>query len=190
MSQPRQLARLGMAAQNRDRYPQILGTAYFVGCHVVGKRETVGLMTDPPTLGRPQEMPAIRNSDELCLRWRALMGPLGFGSPRLWIAFLGRDNIMSAQLTQIEDIPGRADAKVCGSLLEMCRHIVGRDGAGGSVAMLLARPGRNPMDDADRSWARCLTSAADQLKICMWPVHFANDAELRVFAPDDLVTKD
>jgi hypothetical protein len=22
----------------------------------------------------------------------------------------------------------------------------------------------------------------------MWPVHFANDVELRVFAPDDLVT--
>jgi hypothetical protein len=72
----------------------------------------------------------------------------------------------------------------------MCRHIVGRDGAGGSVAMLLTRPGCNPMEDADRSWARCLTSAADQLKIWMWPVHFANDVELRVFAPDDLGTKD
>jgi hypothetical protein len=24
----------------------------------------------------------------------------------------------------------------------------------------------------------------------MWPVHFANDVELRVFAPDDLVTGD
>jgi hypothetical protein len=104
-------------------------------------------MTDTPTLGRPHEMPAIRNSDELCQRWRALMGPLGFGRPRLWIAFLGRDNMMSPQLTQIEDIPGRADAQMCGSLLEMCRHIVGRNGIGGSVAMLLTRPGRNPLDD-------------------------------------------
>jgi len=24
----------------------------------------------------------------------------------------------------------------------------------------------------------------------MWPVHFANDVELRVFAPDDLVSGD
>jgi hypothetical protein len=145
-------------------------------------------MTDTPTLGRPHEMPAIRNSDELCQRWRALMGPLGFGRPRLWIAFLGRDNMMSPQLTQIEDIPGRGNAQMCGSLLEMCRYIVGRNGVGGSVAMLLTRPGRNPMDDADRSWARCLTSAAEQLRVLMWPVHFANDVELRVFAPDDLVT--
>jgi hypothetical protein len=26
--------------------------------------------------------------------------------------------------------------------------------------------------------------------VAMWPVHFANDAELRVFAPDDLVLED
>jgi hypothetical protein len=117
------------------------------------------------------------------------MGPLGFGRPRLWIAFLEPDNMMSAPLTQIEDIPRRADSKMCGSLLEMCRHVVGRNGAGGSVAMLLTRPGRNPMDEADRSWTRCLTSAADRLSVSMWPVHFANDLELRVFAPDDLVTQ-
>ena len=95
-------------------------------------------------------MPPIRNAGDLCLRWRALMGPLGFGLPRPWIAFLSPDDTMSAQLTQIEEIPPRADAKICRPLLEMCRHIVGRSRSGGSVAFLLTRPGRNPMDDADR----------------------------------------
>jgi len=147
-------------------------------------------MTDIPTLGRPHEMPAIRNSHELWLRWRAVMGPLGFGRPKLWLAFLEPDDKMSAQLTQIEDIPRWADSTTCASLLELCRHIVGRNGAGGSVAMLLTRPGRNPMDDADRSWARSLTSAAEQHGVSMWPVHFANDVELRVFAPDDLQSSD
>ena len=74
----------------------------------------------------------------------------------------------------------RSDPWVCG-------HIIGRDGLGGSVAFLLTRPGRNPIDDADRSWASGLTSAAQQHNASMWPVHFANDAELRVFAPDDLL---
>ncbi len=115
------------------------------------------------------------------------MGPLGFSRPRLWIAFLEPDNMMSAQLTQIEDIPRRADSKMCSSLLEMCYHVVGRNGVGGSAAMLLTRPGRNPMDDADRSWARCLAAAADHHSVSIWPVHFANDVELRVFAPDDLI---
>jgi hypothetical protein len=147
-------------------------------------------MTDIPTLGRPHEMPAIRNSDDLCLRWRALMGPLGFGRPRLWLGFLEPEGKMSAQLTQIEDIPLWADPTMCGSLLELCGHIVGRNAAGGSVAMLLTRPGRHPMDDADRSWASSLTSAAKQHGVSMWPVHFANDVELRVFAPDDLQSTD
>jgi hypothetical protein len=132
-------------------------------------------------------MPPIRNAEDLCLHWRALMGPLGFGQPRLWIAFIQTDDMMSPQLTQIEEIPRWADAKICRPLLELCQHIVGCNGAGGSIAFLLTRPGRNPIDDAARSWARGLTAAAEQFGVSMWPVHFANDVELRVFAPDDLL---
>ena len=57
-------------------------------------------------------MPALAGSD----------GATRFRPSRLWIAFLEPDNMMSAQLTQIEDIPRRADSNMCGSLLEMCRH--------------------------------------------------------------------
>jgi hypothetical protein len=69
------------------------------------------------------------------------MGPLGFGRPRLWLGFLEPEGKMSAQLTQIEDIPLWADPTMCGSLLELCGHIVGRNAAGGSVAMLLTLGG-------------------------------------------------
>jgi len=69
-------------------------------------------MRDIPTLGRPHEMPPIRNSDDLWQRWRALTGPLGFGQPRLWLAFLEPDDKMSAQLTQIEDIPRWAETQI------------------------------------------------------------------------------
>jgi len=144
-------------------------------------------MTDIPTLRPPHKMPPIRNSEDRCLHWRALMGTLGFGQPRLWIGLIRPDDMMSPQLIQIEEIPRSADAKMCEPLLEMCQYIVGPDGSGGSVAFLLTRPGRNPMNDADRSWARGLTAAAHELGVSMWPVHFANDVELRVFAPDDLV---
>ena len=79
--------------------------------------------------------------------------------------------MMSAQLTQIEDIPqlGRSSDHVSCRCWRCVGHIVGRDGAGGSVAFLLTRPGRNPMDDADRSWACGLTSAARQ----PWRCHVA-----------------
>lgn len=178
------------ARPHRAGYPQILGIAQHVECAGGHGRDTVALMTDIPTLRRLHEMPPIRNAEDLYLHWRALMGPLGFGQPRLWIAFIQPDDMMAAQLTQIEDIPRRVDSTLCGPLLEMCQHIVGRNGAGGSVAFLLTRPGRNPMDDADRSWGRGLTAAADYLGVSIWPVHFANDVELRVFAPDDLVLRE
>jgi hypothetical protein len=145
-------------------------------------------MTDIPALRPLQEMPPIRNGADLCLRWRALMGPLGFSQPRLWLTLIQRDDMMSRQLIQIDEIPRWADAEICQPLMEMCQHIFGRNGAAGSVAFLLTRPGRHPMDEADRSWARGLVSAARHLGISIWPVHFANDVELRVFAPDDLVT--
>jgi hypothetical protein len=146
-------------------------------------------MTNIPTRRPPHEMPPIHNSADLCLRWRALMGPLGSDQPRLWIAFLTPDAMMNPRLVQIDEIPRRTKPESCRPLLELCQHIVGRNGAGGSVAFLLTRPGRNPMDDADRSWGRGLTSAAQHLSVSMWPVHFANDVELRIFAPDDLVAR-
>ena len=93
-------------------------------------------------------------------------------------------------MIQIEEIPRSANIKTCQPLLEMCERIVGRSDVGSSVAFLLTRPGSHPMNNADRSWARGLTGAAQQLGVSMWPVHFANDVELRVFAPDDLVGMD
>jgi hypothetical protein len=146
-------------------------------------------VTNIPTLPPPHEMPPIRNPKDLCQRWQALMSPFGFVQPRLWIAFLAPDAKMSPRLVRIDEIPRWTNPESCRPLLELCQHIVGRNGAGGSVAFLLTRPGRNPMDDADRSWGRGLTSAAKHLGISIWPIHFANDIELRVFAPDDLVAR-
>ena len=61
------------------------------------------------------------------------------------------------------------------------------DAKGATIsAAAYTRPGRRPMCDDDRSWARSLTRAARRAEIPLWPVHFANDEELLVFAPDDL----
>lgn len=128
-------------------------------------------MIDIPTLRPAHEMPPIRNQEDLCLHWRALMGPLGFCQSRLWIGLIQPDDRMRAEVIQIEEIPRSANTKTCQPLLEMCERIVGRRGAGGSVAFLLTRPGSNPMNIADRSWAHGLTMAARQLGVSMWPVH-------------------
>ncbi len=112
------------------------------------------------------------------------MGPLGFSHHRLWLLLLDPDGCVVPHVVQIDEIPHRTDPADCLPLLEMARHVVPD---GGSLAILLSRAGSNAMTTDDRSWARGLTEAGVRQGIRMWPVHFANDVELRVFAPDDLI---
>lgn len=133
-----------------------------------------------------EQLPPVRTDLDVYHLWRLLMGPLGFGARRLWVTFTDADGRCSPVLQQIEDVPPRADAESCQGLMTVLDHV--RDFyAGGAVALLYTRPGRRPMDADDRSWASSLARAARQAEIPLWPVHLANDEELLVFAPDDLV---
>jgi hypothetical protein len=88
-------------------------------------------------------------------------------------------------IQQVEDVPPRSSPAECDGLLTMLDHARPYN-CGGAVALLYSRPDRRPMTDDDRSWARSLGRAARQAEIPLWPMHFANDEELLVFAPDDL----
>ena len=135
---------------------------------------------------QPADLAPVANPADLHHLWTTLMGPLGFSRRRLWLAFIGPDGTPTPHLTQIDEIPPRADPDLCAPLLDVCAHIVAEDVSGGSVAILYTRPGRHPMSGEDRSWAIGLTEAARAQGVRMWPVHFANDEVLQVFAPDDL----
>ena len=43
----------------------------------------------------------IHSADDMCQRWRALMGPLGFGERLLWFGFVGPDRCMTKVLSQV-----------------------------------------------------------------------------------------
>jgi hypothetical protein len=138
-----------------------------------------------PELVPVEQMPPVRSDLDIYHVWRLLMGPLGFGARRLWVTFTDASGRVSPAIQQIEDIPARAGVSDCDGLMTVLQHLQPFF-AGGAVALLYSRPGRRPMGDDDRSWARSLTRAARQADIPLWPVHFANDEELLVFAPDDL----
>lgn len=128
----------------------------------------------------------VHTAEDLYQCWRVLMGPLGFSRRSLWLGFIDEDGRMNPALTQIEDVPEGTTVEMCFPLVEMCRHALG-DSEGRTVAILLTRPGRHPMNSDDRSWARSLLMAAAELGVAMHPVHFANDNTLLVFAADDLL---
>jgi hypothetical protein len=116
----------------------------------------------------------VHSAADLRHRWRALMGPLGFGQRLLWIAFLGDDRRLMKTMTQmpidalpeprlIRDLVSRLRVVVDGMLWEI------------EIALLLTGPGRGGVSPADRQWAKSLTDAAAEFEVPLLPIFRAND---------------
>ena len=135
----------------------------------------------------PEDLPAVRTQSDLDALWRTLMGPLGFGYPRLYVVFIPPDGRCIPHVTEVGDLPDLPDALMLANLLGICASLLDRTLPTGSrVAFLRARPGRRGISPADRAWGAALLAAADHAFVPVWPVHLANDHELRVLTPDDL----
>jgi len=141
---------------------------------------------DIPPLGRPEDMPPIRSQADLWRHWRALMGPLGFSERLLWFLSMDAGGRVTPVLQQITDLPRVPDRRLVDSLMQIFARIC-EDLDGGSVAVLLSRPGPAGITPAERTWAGELTDAAAAARVALWPVHLANDQELVTVTPDDLV---
>jgi hypothetical protein len=114
------------------------------------------------------------------------MGPLGFGRRLLWLQLFDSGGRCTPLLPTIEDLPPFPDEECFDQVLTFVQRLLDAEVPGGSVAFLLSRPGRAGLSAGDRRWAAGLTRAARRLGVRSWPVHLANDQELRVFTDDDL----
>lgn len=138
-------------------------------------------------------MPPIHTQDELYDRWRLLVGDLApagremWARPQLWVAFFDVHGTQLPQVVTVDDLPPQPTPEDCGGTLGLAKQVVESLG-GGSVALLLARPGRHVLTQTDRLWAKLLVLAARQVEVPMHPVHLATDDDVSVFAPDDLAT--
>lgn len=120
----------------------------------------------------------IHDQASLERAWRRLMSPLGFRTPQLWLLFL--QGFRPRQLLQTSNVPldpVGVDLDRIGVLLD--RILI----RGESCAFLYARPGPAGLTAGDLAWARALA----RVSTGGWPVHLANDDEVRVAAPDDLL---
>jgi hypothetical protein len=119
----------------------------------------------------------IHSAADMRQRWRAVMGPLGFSERLLWIGFVGPDRRMVKALSQVPLGPRPRRPIVASTMTALLEVLDGlKDGT--TVALLLTRPGRGPISDADRRWARLLTDAAAELGVPIEPVFRANDESL------------
>ena len=113
------------------------------------------------------------------------MGPDGFSTISLWLAFLAADGTLEPVLVPIDGLPPEPHDGFIRSLARMAGGVLDGDDSA-SVALLLARPGAAGMTEADRRWARALCAAPGGL-FTRWPIHLATPGRVQVFAPDDLV---
>ena len=116
--------------------------------------------------------------------WLELMNPLGFSGRRLYMVFLDHQRRAMPQLHEIDELPAPPDHEFAAALSTMLAHFADSF----SFALLLARPGRQPMDANDRAWARALIRAGESAGLQLAPLHFANDVYLVPFTGDDLVS--
>lgn len=134
-----------------------------------------------PPLLPPDQMPPITDQAALHRTWRALMGPLGFSRPQLWVLTVEGDR--PGGLTRIDDAPAALDDATAVEMLSVLAEVA----PGASLAFLYARPGTGPRTADDLTWGAALGRAAAQVGVDVWPVHLADDRSLLVLAPDDLL---
>lgn len=125
----------------------------------------------------------IHSPTDMRQRWRALMGPLGFGERLLWIGYVGPDRCMVKAFSQVPLGP-RPLRRLVETVVSQLPGVLSGFTDGTTVALLLTRPGRGPISDADRLWATWLTEAAAEQDVPIEPIFRANDASLVHVEPE------
>jgi hypothetical protein len=119
----------------------------------------------------------VHSAADLRERWRALMGPLGFGERLLWLGFLGEDLRLLKTMTQMP--MGKAPSRrFVDELMPALRHVVEGMLWDIRVALLLTGPGQGGASPADRRWASLLTGAATRCNVPLLPIFRANDESI------------
>lgn len=152
----------------------------------VPRRHTADMDNEIPALRPFDQMDSIRDAHDLLAYWRALMGELGFSERVLWLLFVRRDGTAMPHLTQVAELPEYPDSDLSG-LMTVCEEVSATIGEGTCVAMLLSRPGSGGLDASDRAWGARIVEAASRHRVGLHPLHVANDQQIRVVAPDDLL---
>jgi len=119
----------------------------------------------------------IHSPADMRERWRALMGPLGFGERLLWIGFVGPDRRMHKVLTQMP-IGRWPDRPTVEKLLSALKLSVDTSAPGSTLALLLSRPGADHLSTEDRRWSEVLRDSARRLEVELEPVFRANDSNI------------
>jgi len=119
----------------------------------------------------------VHSTQDLRDRWRALMGPLGFGTRLVWFGLIGPDRCFAKKLGQME-IHARPRGRIVWNLMSSLRTLLDDLEPGTTVALLLTGPGRGPVSTIELAWSKSLTAMAERFAVPLEPIFRANDESL------------
>jgi hypothetical protein len=105
------------------------------------------------------------------------MQELGFGERLLRFAFVGPDRRFIKVLTEVEIGPRPVTTQVDDLMAALATLLEGL-GDGTTAALLLTRPGRGGLSNADRAWHSALIASAERFDVALEPIFRANDEAL------------
>jgi len=129
----------------------------------------------------PENQTPLGSTTELTALWRAVVDWEPFRVRSLWLLFIDPAGCPSGPLITIDYLPDGPYAVEQEELIDLCRGILDGPGGGGSVALMMSRPGGGPWTVSDRAWGRFLLRGAEELGEPVWPVHLAHSHALERF---------
>lgn len=118
--------------------------------------------------------PVLRTQAEVQAAWRHLINPLGWPEPRLWLMFVGADDVPFPQLCQIEEMPVEIGDDGAVNVATML-HELADDLGYARVELLLCRPGNGGPNRSDRKNAAELYGACAVAGVPVGVIHLATD---------------
>lgn len=122
----------------------------------------------------PHDPHPIDDPDALAVVWNRVLGTETYRTRCLWLLFLDPRRRPVGPVLTVDDVPDGPYDLAVADLVGFCREILDGPGDGGSVAMLMTRPGGAPWTVSDRAWGRFLDRAASAVGGQVWPVRLAH----------------
>lgn len=122
--------------------------------------------------------PVLAHQADLEHTWRHLLQPLGFTERSLWLMLVDAEHRPLPMLTEVGECAARPDADLLASFADLAGRIVDEQVPGGSLALLLSRPGAGGPTDDDRAWAHGLVTSCRAVGVRAEVVHLATDVDV------------
>ena len=133
--------------------------------------------------------PILKTDADVTAMWQKLIDPLGWNDIRVYVNVIDADRRPTPVVLEVDEIPGRFTEGDARALMRIYAHLIHKNAAGGSIAILVCRPGPPQLTDDDRTCCRNLYSAGRAAGIPLELLHVGTDTATVPVPMDEVVSR-